>query len=799
MNDLRFALRQLRQSPGFTCVAVLTLALGIGATTAIFSVVKAVLLSALPYPHYERLVVGWQTTTESANFPFSWPNYLDYAAKTQSYEELALSQRSGANLTGAGGPERVTTASVTANYFDVAGVKPALGRSFTAEEDRPGAAPVLVLSDAAWQRLFQRDPGALGRTLTLNGTVFTVIGVMPAEMDLPQAVDLWRPLGLLTDSPGFQERGNFPSLFALGRLKPGVTLEDAQREATAIWAQIKAEFPQSITTGIALQPLVENRVGQYRRGLLLLFGAVGLVLLIACANLSNLLLARGAQRTTEIAVRTALGASRAQIVRQLLIESLLLAGLGGGLGVALALAARQMIVALSPAGVARFQAASIDLPVMLFGLGLALAAGVAFGLWPAWSASQVDLRTAMQAGGRGGSAGPGRKRMREALIVAEVALTLVLLVGAGLLLKSFARIQAVNLGFRPENLLLGQISFPAPAYPNPKMRAEFVERLLPRLAELPGVAAAALNTAPPMSPGWQTLFFVEGRQYPAGQGAPLTDVATISDNYFAVAGISLLRGRPFAPSDLADGPKVVIIDERMAKTYWPGEDPVGKRMGFAGGIGQVEIIGVAPTLRLYGYASEPPVPQVYFLQRQVPAMNTVTVLLRTHGDPLALRAALADVVRRVDPAQPVFNVRTMEQDIARTQVTARLYTHLLGCFSGLALLLAAVGLYGVISYSTAQRTREIGIRLALGAVSAEVFRLILRDGFRLIAVGTALGLAAALALAQLTRSLLFGVSTADASVYAGVVVLLGAIAALACWLPARRAARVDPLVALRAE
>lgn len=799
MHDLRFALRQLRQSPGFTVVAVLTLALGIGATTAIFSVVKSVLLSALPYPGYERLVVGWQTTADSATFPFSYPNFDDYAATTKSYEQLALSQRAGSNLTGAGLAQRIQVAAVSANYFAVAGVKPALGRTFTAEEDRPGAAPVAVLGDAAWQRLFERDPGVLGRTVTLNGVVHTIIGVMPAWMELPNAADVWRPLGLNRGGDGMQDRDNYPSLFALGRLKPGVTLEDAQREATAIWAQIKSANPRTIATGITLQPLVENRVGQYRQGLYLLFGAVGLVLLIACANLSNLLLARSAQRTTEIAVRTALGASRAQIVRQLLIESLLLAALGGAVGVGLAFAARDAIVALGPAGVERFQQAAIDLPVMLTGLGLALAAGLLFGLWPAWSASQVDLRTAMQSGGRGGSAGPARKRMREGLIVAEVALTLVLLVGAGLLLKSFSRIQAVDLGFRPERLLLGQISFPAQSYPNPKMRAAFAETLLPRLEAIPGVSAAALNTAPPMSPGWKTLFFVPGRQSAPGQGAPLTDVATVSDNYFRVAGIALLRGRGFASSDLADGPKVVIIDERMAKQYWPDRDPVGQRVGFAGGIGEAEIIGIAPTLRIYGYASEPPVPQVYFLQRQVPAMSAITVLLRTKGDPLALRGALAEVVAGLDPNQPVFNLRAMEQDIARTQVTARLYTYLLGCFSALALLLAAIGLYGVISYSTAQRTREIGIRLALGALRRDVFALILRQGFRLIALGALAGLAAAAALARLTESLLYGVSTWDASVYALVVTVLIAVAGLACWLPARRAAQVDPLIALRAE
>ena len=799
MNDLRFALRQLRKSPGFAAVAILTLALGIGATTAIFSVVKSVLLSALPYPGHERLVVGWQTTIDSPSFPFSYPNYLDYAAKARSFEDIALSQRSGANMTGTGAPQRVTTASVTWNYFSVAGIKPALGRTFTADEDKPGATPVAVLGDAAWQRLFNRDPGVLGRPLTLNGTVFTVIGVMPPAMDLPQAVDLWRPIGLQVSSQGFQERGNFPSLFALGRLKPGVTLDQAQREAGAIWAQIKEQFPQSITTGITLQPLLENRVGQYRRGLYLLSGAVGLVLLIACANLSNLLLARGAQRTTEMAVRAALGASRGQIVRQLIGESLVLAGTGGALGIVVALAARQAIVALSPAGAARFQDASINAPVMLFALGLSAVCGLAFGLWPAWNSSRVDLRSAMQSGGRSGSAGPAARRLREGLIVAEVALTLVLLVGAGLLMKSFARIQAANLGFNPDNLLLGQISFPAQAYPNPKMRAEFAERLLPRLAALPGVEAAGLNTAPPMSPGWQTLFFVPGRQYPAGQGAPLTDVATVSDNYFQLAGISLLRGRGFAATDLADGPKVVVIDDRMAGQYWPGEDPVGKRLEFAGGVGEAEIIGIAPTLRIYGYASEPPVPQVYFLQRQVPAMNSITVLLRTKGDPMSLRAALGEIVAGVDPSQPVFNIRTMEQDIARTQVTARLYTYLLGCFAALALALAAIGLYGVIAYSTAQRTREIGIRMALGALSRDVFAMILRQGFRLIAVGALAGLAAALGLARVTESLLYGVSTTDPLVYLIVSASLGLIALLACWLPARRAARLDPLVALRAE
>ncbi len=799
LNDFRFALRQLRKAPAFTAVALLTLGLGIGVNTAIFSVIQSVLLRGLPYPGYERLVVGWERTIDSEKFPFSYPDVQDFAAMSRSYEHVAVSQRSGANLVGIGAPVRVQVAAVTAGYFGVAGVQPILGRAFTAEEDKAGAAPVAVLSEAFWRHNMNADPSAIGKTLNLNGTAHTIVGVMPSHLDLPQPVDLWRPLGLLTTLPGFTDRVNYTSLFVLAKLRPGVTLEQAQSEATTIWARIKADSPNSITTGITVRPLLDSRVGEYRRGLLLLFGAVVLVLLIACTNLSNLLLARGAQRSAELAVRAALGASRRQIVRQLLLESLLLSAAGGVLGILFAHAARALVIALSPADVSRFRDVGIDGTVVLFGIGVALLAGTVSALWPAWSVARIDLAKAMSSTGRSRSAGVGQSRAREGLIVAEVALTLVLLVSAGLLVKSFARVRAADLGFRPENLLLAQVSFPAGAYPDPNSRAAFADALVPRLERLPGVSAVAINTAPPLSPGWQTLFFVPGVEYPAGQGAPLADVATVSANYFQAAGIPLLRGRTFDATDLPGGPKSVIIDQRMARQYWPGQDVIGKRLSFAGGVGEATIVGLAPTLPIYGYASEPAVPQVYFLHRQVPYMNSLTLLLRTQSEPLRFAADVAAAVASIDPRQPIYNVRTMEQDIARTQGSARLYTYLLGCFSLLALALAAVGIYGVISYTTGLRTREIGIRMALGALRSQVFGGILSHGLRLIALGSVLGLLAAFALSRAAASLLYGVSHTDPGVYAATAALLAIVGLVACWWPARRAAKLDPVVALRME
>ena len=805
MNDLRFAFRQLRKSPGFTFVAILTLALGIGANTAIFSVIYAVLLRPLPYPEGDRIQIITESDANQPQISVSFPDYVDWKRDNTVFQELSISRRESFNLSGLQGraPEQISGAIVTANFFKVIGLNPQLGRVFSEEEDRMGGPLLAVISDKLWQRIFERDPNVLGRTVNFGNQPYTVIGVMPKQMFSPRTVDVWFPIMRRTDDKMWQTRDNHPGLFGWGRLKPGVTLEKAQAEMKQVSDRLAKLYPDSnAKVGATVTPLLENQVGDYRASLKLLLGAVALVLLIACANLANLLAARGAARSREFAVRCAVGASRWQIIRQLLVESLVLAIIGGSLGVGLAAWGRDLLIALAPPGVPRFQDLPLDGWVLAFSAALSLVTSVLFGLWPAWHTSHTDIQLALKSGGHGSSDAAGARRSRDLLVIAEVALTLVLLSAAGLVLKSFAKARSLPLGFEPHNLLTARIDLPSPSYEDGPKILSFTKELLAKISALPGVEQAALASNPPLMTGWQTSFVPEGAPEPAPGHMASAEMAVITPEYFQTLGTTLLRGRAFDERDTKTAPPAIIIDQLFADRYFPAQDAIGKRIRMSTGEkGEKEfrtVVGLVPHLKVYGFDETTVLPQAYLPMMQSPQTGLV-VLLRASVPPKTLETPVRKIVASLDAAQPAFEFKTMQERVEETWATPRLMSFLLLCFAGLALTLSVVGLYGVMAYNALRRTREIGVRLALGAVPAQIAKMILSHGMRLLVFGLVLGFAGAFALSRLIRSLLFNVSVNDPSIYVSVSLVLGGAAIFACWFPARRASRVDPMITLRAE
>jgi len=806
MNDLRYALRQLRKTPGFTFIAVLTLALGIGANTAIFSVIYAVLLQPLPYPDGDRVVILTETDPNLPQISVAYPDYLDWKRDNTVFENIAVSRRESYNLSGLEGraPEQVSGGLVTGNFFKVIGLQPQLGRVFTEEEDRVGGPAVCVISDKIWQRVWNRDPNVLGKSVNLGNQPFTIIGVMPPQMFSPRTVDVWFPLTRRTDDQMWQDRNNHPGLYGWARLKEGVTIDKALTQMKEIAARLSVQYPKSNTgVSVTLTTLLENQVGDYRDSLRLLLGAVALVLVIACANLANLLAARGAARAREFAVRAAVGASRWQIIRQLLIESFVLAVVGGVLGLFLAAWGRDLLVALAPPGVPRFQNIALSGWVLVFSLGLSFVTSILFGLWPAWSSSRADIQLALKSGGHGSSETVGAKRSRDLLVVAEVALTLILLSSAGLILKSFANARNVGLGFDPHLLLSARVDLPEPSYSDPKKLMNFHEALMAKLSVLPGVQNAALAANPPLMAGWQTGFLPEGMPEPEPGKMPSTMMTVATDDYFQTIKTPLLRGRAFDARDTKEAPPVIIIDQLTADRYFPGQDAVGKRIGmYVGGENHQRlyrtIIGVVPHVKVFGFEETVVLPQAYLSMRQQP-QNGLVVLLRTALSPKSLEKPVRDIVASLDPAQPAFEFKTMQERVEETWATPRLMSFLLVCFATLALTLAIVGLYGVMAYNGLRRMREIGVRLALGAMPTQIRMMMLGQGMRLLVAGLIIGFIGAVATSGILRSVLFGVAASDPVIYAVVTLVLIAAAIVACWLPARRASRVNPMVTLRAE
>ncbi|MBS1788102.1 MAG: ABC transporter permease [Acidobacteria bacterium] len=801
-QDLRFGARMLVKKPGFTLIAVLTLALGIGANTAIFSVVNALLFRPLPFREPERLVWiannspgggGLSSQTTQVN------NFLDWRSTNKSFEDLgayfAFFDYGSYNLTGVGEPERVIGVGVSQNFFDLLGVPPQLGRGFTEEECRWNGSQATILNYGFWQRRFGGDAGIVGRTISLNNKPTTVVGVMPPTFDFSSVFSPGSRVDMLVPFPLTQETNRWGNTLAvIGRLKPGVTIEQAQAEFDLINQQLKQAHPERGNRfGARVTGLQAQISGRFRRAFLVLFGAVGCVLLIACTNLSNLLLARAAARRKEIAVRIALGASRARLVRQMLTESLLLSLLGAAIGLPLAAVGTDALAASKAFSIPLLQSVKIDGTALFFTVGVALVTGLLFGIMPALQLSGTDVHEDLKDASRGSSEGKRRAWTRQALVVAEVAMACVLLVGAGLLIRSFMRLLEVDLGFRPEQAAAWRIET-GDRFQNQAQRNAFFNQLLQSVEAVPGVESVGLTDTLPLGRNRSWVLRAKGETYADGQ-APVVFPRIVDHGYISTMRIPLRAGRDFTEHDTAESEKVLIINETAARRIWPGKDAVGQ-VGFLGDQ-EWKVIGVVSNVRHSELEKEAGMEM--YLPITQSGSNSVELVVRTKSATESLAPNVREALRRVDPNLPTTEYQTLGQLVDQAASPKRLVTMLLGGFSLLALVLAAIGIYGVISYSVAQRTHEIGIRLALGARGADVLRQVIGQGMMPVVVGMIVGLIAALALTRLMAGLLFGVGATDPATFAVIALLLGSVALLACWIPARRAAKVDPMIALRYE
>ncbi|HKQ91054.1 MAG TPA: ABC transporter permease [Blastocatellia bacterium] len=802
-QDLRFGVRMLLKHPGFTAVAVLTLALGIGANTAIFSVVNAVLLRPLPFAEPERLVSIAETHPEIHRVEVATPDFEDWRQQAQSFTDMAawsLKDLGKTALTEAGEPEQLQSTCVTPNLFPLLGIGPALGRNFLPEENQSGRDRVAIVSYGLWRRRFAADPNLVGRTIRLNSENHIVVGVMPQDTQLPFDTDVWLPLSQLrTDL--LTNRVRHP-LEVVARLKAGATVEQARAEMEAIAGRLGQAYPATNKTiGVTLAPLLEQLTGDLKPALLALFGTVGLVLLITCSNVTNLLLGRATERQREVAVRAALGAGRVRLFRQFLTETMLLAWLGGGGGLLLAICSLPLLRAALPGATTdqlpALKAVSLDLRMLGFTLFVTTLTGALFGLIPAFQLSRLNLNQTLKEGAKA-SAGGARRRASRALVIAEVALTTVALVCAGLLLRSFQRLTQVDPGFRADHLLSAQLTLPGAKYQNYEQVKSFHQRLLPRIAALPGVeGVATIDNFPLTASNAKTRFAIEGAPRPAPGQFPTAQIRAVSHDYFRVMGIALKRGRVFTEDDLMNTRVFQIINETLARRYFPNEDPIGKKLlngvMFPNPVA-VPIIGVVADVKDLGLAG-PVEPTIYgpvFSNRSL-------LMIRTTGEPVGLAATLRQAVSATDGEQPVHQIRTMEEALSISLARRRLSALLTGAFAALALLLAAIGIYGVLAWTVSERAREIAVRLALGAQTGDVLKLVVSQGMKLTLLGLAIGLAASLPVAGAMKSLLFGVGAGDPTTFAVIALLLVLTALLACYLPARKAAKVDPAVAMRQE
>lgn len=811
LQDLRYGTRMLLKHPGFTFIAVLTLALGIGVNTALFSVVNAVLLRPLPYAEPDRLVQVYQANPQNGydRFSFSLANFVDDRNQQSGFEQMAAYFRRDANLTGAGEPERVQIAVASTNFFQLLRVQPLLGRGFLPEEETVGKHRVAVLSYGLWQRRFGANPAILNQPVTLGGNAYTVVGVLPADFQFPDPfgsnplseaapkVDLLTPLAY--DPKELGDRGSH-FLQVVARLQPGVDLGQAQTEQHAIAGRLEEQYPdRNKGWTINAFSLQDEVVRTIRPALLLLLAAVAFVLLIACANVSNLLLARAAVRQKEMAIRLALGAPRARLLRLLLTESLLLALAGGAFGLGLAYVATRAFISFSPANVPRTDEIRLDGMALLFTFGITLLTSAAFSLLPTLQASKPRINTTLKEGGRQSSHRPGRPRTRGLLVVAEVALSLLLLIGAGLMIRSFISFQRVNPGFRTDNLLTMKLALPFKKYPKPEQQLAFYQQVIERVKALPGVQEVGVVSDLPLAEGGLFAFIVEGRAAASLQDNPSAVWRAINPDYFRTMGMQLRRGREFTEHDQQGAPEVIVINETMAASFWPGEDPIGKRVQIYDlqPMPWREIVGVVNDTREAGLGA-PTRPEIFVPLSQRPRAP-ITLIAQTAAGPEQLAGAMRAAVQSVDPDQPVYRVRTMDQFFSAEVAVPRATMFLMGTLAVAALILAAVGIYGVMAHAVTQQTHEIGIRTALGASQRDVLRLVVGQGMTLTLIGVVIGLAGAFGLTRLMATLLFGVSATDPATFTVIALLLTGVALFACYIPARRATKVDPLAALRYE
>jgi putative ABC transport system permease protein len=802
--DLRYGARMLMKKPGFTLIAVITLGLGIGANTTMFSVINGMLLRPLPFKDPERLVhldekapkAGLETAA------LSFPDFSDWRSRSRSFERMALYEDGSFTLASGKADERaerVEGARVTAGLFPLLGVVAARGRHFLEEEDKPGAAPVAIIGHGLWQRRFGGDPGVIGRAVRIDGESVNIVGVMPAGFSFPAKEEIWRPMAMAFDE---NDRGRHFA-YGIGRLKPGVTIEAARADIEMIAAAIEREHPQG-NGGFegVVKPWREAVLEDAGALLWLLLGAVGFVLLIACANVANLLLTAGASRAGEMAIRSALGARRASLMRQMVIESLLLASLGGALGLLIAVWSADGMTAMIPESLPAWMNFSIDWRVLAFTLGATTATAMLCGVAPGWQASKTDLMSVMKDGARGAS-GLRKQRLRSLLVIGEVALAMTLLIGAGLMMKSFIRVRQINLGFNAERVMTAKVALPETQYSAPAQRNNFYRQLLGRLAALPGVESAALTSSLPLLEEdiFGSGFYAEGKPKPQNSSeVPITFKSDVSPGYFRTMGMRLVSGRDFNEADAEGKEKVVIVDETFARRIFADEDPVGRRVIFSGTISDPQwwtVVGVVGAVRHYGLKKDS---RMHAYQPyQHASRGAMTIVARATGDPTSLTAALRNGVAALDKDLPLYAARPMTEVVATAMWDDKYVGILFGLFAALALSLAAVGIYGVVSYSVTQRTREIGVRVALGAQTGDVVWMIIRQGLALAGLGAAVGLGGAALAGRLMKSLLFNVSVTDPAIFTLLPLSLLVVALAACWIPARRAARVDPTVAMRCE
>ena len=805
LQDISYGIRMLKKNPGVTILAIVALALGIGVNTAIFSVADAFLLRPVPYPNLDRVVTLYETVPQRNidDNAASPADFDDWKKQTKSFDRLAAFQWYSVNLTGEGNPQRVQAFLVSQNFFDTLSEQPVLGRAFLPEEEQPGKDHEVILTNGLWERRYGSDRNVVGKSIQIDRESYTVVGVMGKDFKYPFSVELWMPLAMDAKEKAIRKSHY---LFTLGQLKPGASVSQARAELVAINSRLSTEYPQTNKGwGVRVLPFRQAVSGDLtRQYTLLLMGAVGFVLLIACANIANLQLARAANRQKEIALRSAMGATRWRVIRQLLTESILMALAGGAAGLMVAQWAIDLILSNMPPDVAQYvagwQEIRLDSRAFLFTLAIAIVAGILSGLAPALQSSKTDINEALKEGGHGSSAGRKRHFVRNVLVVAEISMSVILLVGAGLLVKGFRALINVNQNFEPNSLLTFRTSLPAAKYTSPQKISAFYDETLRQLQSLPGVKSASLVTSVPYSNSYSSdTFSIEGRMFPVGE-IPTATSETVSSNYLQTMHIPLLRGREFQESDNADSPHVAIISQVLAQRYWPTENPLGKRIKFGSEDSKnswAEIVGVSGEVK-YNWISSGQEPTIYLPYLQHP-VGYSQFALRMSGDPNSFTSAVRSRIANVDPEQPISEVKPLNQVIHESVVGIAYVAVMMAVLGVIALLLSAVGVFGVMAYSVTERTREFGIRVAFGAQQKDVLRIVFHRGMILTGIGMAIGLPISLAMSQLMASLLYGVSASDPIIFSGVTILLAGIALLACYIPARRAMQVDPMIALRYE